>query len=168
MKKPDRVQHLMGRSGTKPFILIADTAGTFERFAGQLDAVPRLLTDEFWPGPLTIVIRPLKLLPAHLFGPSGGVAFRVTSHPVAAELSREFGMPVVSTSANITDQKPVLNYGEAVRLFGNHADIILDNDESIAGETMVGEPSTVVDFTSSTMRFLRIGAISREESLGIF
>lgn len=157
-----RVQLLKGRRSSKPFILIADSYDRIEQFAGPLDTVPQQLARVFWPGPLTMVLRPVKQLPEHLTGPSGGVAFRVTSHPVAALLSREFGMPVVSTSANMTSKEPVMTFDEAVRLFGGHADIILENSGPMAGE-----PSTVIDLTASTPRFLRIGALSREEILRI-
>ena len=165
-----RVRRLKGRSVSnhlKPFILIADSIDRIERFAGTLDIVPRKLASVFWPGPLTMVFIPEKQLPDHLKGPSGGVAFRVTPHPVAALLSCEFGMPLVSTSANMTDEEPAATFDEAVRLFGGRADIILENDESIPGGSMAGEPSTVLDLTSPVPRFLRIGALGRKEILRV-
>lgn len=154
----ERVQRLKRRSGSKPFILIADSLENVEEFAGMLDIIPRKLAGMFWPGPLTMVIRPLKSLPEHLRGPTGGIAFRVTPHPAAASLSREFGRPVVSTSANITDEHPVSTYDDAVEIFGDYADIILDNPEPLRGQ-----PSTVIDLTSSSPHFLRIGTIAEEQ-----
>ena len=165
-----RVRRLKGRSvsnHSKPFILIADSVDRIEQFAGPLDTVPRKLARVFWPGPLTMVLIPEKQLPGYLKGPSGGVAFRVTPHPVAALLSREFGMPLVSTSANMTGEEPASTFDEAVRLFGGRADIILENDDPVPGGSMAGEPSTVLDLTSPTPRFLRVGALGREEILRV-
>jgi len=152
-----KVNRLKKRNQSKPFILLADSLKTVEKFAGHIDTVTRKLAGEFWPGPLTMIIRPVQSLPGHLYGPSGGVAFRVTSCPVAAILSREFGQPVISTSANITGSKPVIRYKDAVNTFGKLADIILENTEKPEGK-----PSTVIDLTSSEPEILRIGSISEK------
>ncbi|MCE5248791.1 threonylcarbamoyl-AMP synthase [bacterium] len=157
-----RVQSMKKRDRSKPFILIADTLGTVESWAGKLDDIARRCADAFWPGPLTLVIRPGKKLPAHLRGPSGGIAFRVTPHPVAAALSREFGSPVVSTSANMTGDMPVTTYEQAAKLFSGHAGMILETPAELDGE-----PSTVIDLTGDSPQFLRIGAIGRERILEV-
>ena len=104
----ERVQALKHRDDSKPFILIADSTVQVEEFAGPLAPRFSALARIFWPEALTMVIRPEKQLPVHLFGPSGGVAFRVTPHPVASALAREFGRPVVSTSAMCQDKKVYL------------------------------------------------------------
>ena len=158
----ERVQALKHRNDSKPFILIADSVERVEEFAGQLAPQLSALARIFWPGALTMVIRPEKQLPLHLHGPSGGVAFRVTPHPVAAALVRKFGRPVVSTSANITEKQPVTEYGDAVRLFGDKAGIVLENTI-----TMQGLASTVVDMTSPEPKFLRIGTISKEQMMKV-
>ena len=158
----EQVQALKQRNNSKPFILIADSVRCIEEFTGPLDTRLSILAQMFWPGALTMVIRPEKLLPVHLQGPTGGVAFRVTPHPVAAELAREFGYPVVSTSANVTQQQPVTEYIDAVKLFGDKADIVLENTVPVQGL-----PSTVVDMTLPVPEFLRIGAISKEQIMKV-
>ncbi len=152
-----RVYSLKKRTHSKPFILLADSMKTVEDFAGVPNAVAKKLAAEFWPGPLTLIIKPSQPLPVHLFGPSGGVAFRVTSGTVAAALSREFGKPVISTSANIAGSKPAVTYDEALTAFGNLADSVLENTEKPDGL-----PSTVIDLTSTEPAILRTGAISEQ------
>lgn len=152
-----RVYSLKKRTHSKPFILLADSMKTVEDFAGIPDAVAKKLAAKFWPGPLTLVFKPSQPLPAHLYGPSGGVAFRVTPCTVAAALSREFGRPVISTSANISGSKPVVTYGEALAAFGNLADSVLETTEKPDGL-----PSTVIDLTSAEPVILRAGAISEQ------
>ena len=152
-----RVYSLKKRTHSKPFILLADWMKTVEDFAGVPDAVAKKLAAKFWPGPLTLIIEPSQPLPAHLYGPSGGVAFRVTPCTVAAALSREFGKPVISTSANISGSRPVVTYDEALAAFGNLADSVLENTEKPDGL-----PSTVIDLTSAEPAILRTGAISEQ------
>jgi len=151
----ERVQRLKKREGTKPLLLLASSLSQVESLTGGLPAAALKLAGAFWPGPLTMVIRPVKELPKHLFGESAGVAFRVTSHPLAASLAREFGCPVTSTSANITGRKPVVTYEDAERLFGESVDIILKNNKPLNGK-----PSTVVDITLKQISVIREGSIS--------
>jgi len=150
-----RILRLKGRDESKPMLLLACSVAQVEEFAGGLpDAVSRL-ADVFWPGPLTVVFRPGKRLPDHLYGPGGGVAFRVSPHPLASLLAREFGSPVTSTSANRTGETPLTGYDDALREFGDRVDVVLGG-----GGEMKGEPSTVVDLTSGETRILREGAVS--------
>ena len=152
-----RVYSVKKRTHSKSFILLADSMLTVEDFAGFPDAVAKKLAAKFWPGPLTLIFKPSQPLPDYLYGPSGGVAFRVTPCTVAAALSREFGKPVISTSANISGSKPAVTYDEALAAFGNLADSVLENTEKPDGQ-----PSTVIDLTSSEPAILRTGAISEQ------
>jgi len=153
----ERIRRLKKREAVKPFILIADSIETVERCAGRLDTRARTLAERFWPGPLTLVMPTEKELPDHLKGPSGGVAFRVSPHPTAAALSREFAYPVVSTSANTSGGNPVTSYEDALRLFGDRVDMVIGGVE-----TPGNEPSTILDLTSPSPRILREGAVGGE------
>lgn len=149
-----RIQYLKKREETKTMLLLAHSLEQIEDMAGPLSDIPSKLAKRFWPGPLTIIIKPQTDLPEHLIGFSGGVAFRVTSHPVAASLVREFGRPVISTSANISGKPPVVTYEKALMEFGNKVDSIVGTNEKL-----FGEPSTIVDITSGHLSMIREGGI---------
>ena len=152
----ERVQHIKKRKDKKTLLLLACSLSQVESFAGKLKGISQRLADIFWPGPLTIVINPQKQLPDYLYGISKGVAFRVTSDPVAASLASEFGYPITSTSANMSGHSPILTYKEALDTFGDSADIILKNLEPLRGR-----PSTVIDLTSNHLAIIREGSITR-------
>jgi L-threonylcarbamoyladenylate synthase len=149
-------------------LLLADSRRMVEDRFGALDSLSALLADAFWPGPLTLVIRHPNVCSAHvgdpgqssvecpnyLIGPTGGVAVRVTAHPLCAEIIREFGGPIVSTSANLSGEPPVAAFKDACELFGGEADMILESREPVTGT-----PSTIVDTMSGTVRCLREGAL---------
>ena len=80
----EKVRGLKKRFDNKPCLLLASSLSQVEDCAGELETIPRRLADVFWPGPLSMVIKPSKQLPVYLLGVSNGIAFRVTSHPVAA------------------------------------------------------------------------------------
>ena len=102
-----------------------------------------------------MVIKPVKDVPDYLLGRSQGIAFRVTSNQVAASLTRKFGRPLTSTSANLTGQTPMLTFKEILDIFGDNADIVLENCKPLHGK-----PSTVVDLTSKHLAIIREGSIS--------
>jgi L-threonylcarbamoyladenylate synthase len=153
-----RICRIKGREETKPFILLAWSLTQVEECTGKLSGTAHQLAKAFWPGPLTIVIKPLKHLPVHIIGPSGGVAFRVTSHPIAVELAQGVGSPLISTSANKTGYPPVTTYEEACALFRDDVDMILEGQQ-----TIMEKSSTIIDLTFSPPRILREGCISRDE-----
>ena len=63
----------------------------------------KLLAGVFWPGPLTLVLPKAGRLPGRRSSPppgSNSIAVRVPDHPIARDLLKAFGKPVVAPSAN--------------------------------------------------------------------
>ncbi len=150
-----RIQLLKNREKPKTMLLLAYSLEQVEEMAGPLTGISGKLAQKFWPGPLTIIIKPQKKLPEHLTGFSGGVAFRVTSHPVAAALARESAKPLISTSANTSGMPPVLTYEKALSEFGNKVDMVIGSQHDLSGK-----PSTVVDCASGGLSIVRKGSIT--------
>ncbi|MCX8048541.1 MAG: Sua5/YciO/YrdC/YwlC family protein [Methylohalobius sp.] len=59
-----------------------------------------------WPGPVTWLLYAAPWVPPWLRGEHPTLAVRVTAHPIASALCREFGRPLVSTSANPSGRPP--------------------------------------------------------------
>ena len=79
---------------------------------------PRALSDAFWPGPLTLVLRGGEgRLPDELRGREGGIAVRHTSHPGIERLVARAGQPLTSTSANRPGGPPAPGPDRLVELF---------------------------------------------------
>jgi tRNA threonylcarbamoyl adenosine modification protein (Sua5/YciO/YrdC/YwlC family) len=113
---------------------------------GPTPAARRLMR-RFWPGPLTL------LLPA----PDGGeVGLRYPNHPVALHLIRKSGRKIGAPSANISGDPPCVRGDEAVKLFGDLADWVIDG-----GECRYKTSSTVVRVAEQGLEVVREGAIPR-------
>ena len=130
------------------------------------DAVPDLVwTDDarelasvFWPGALTLVLAdPSGSFPPGVRSETGGVAVRVTSHPVTRMLVERLGVPLTSTSANAPGAPAAATGEEALavaRVAGAGKELwVLD-----AGRLSPSAPSTVVDCTGTAPLVLRAGA----------
>ncbi len=150
----ERILTLKRREGERTMLLLADTEKMANETVGGIEGLAARIAGVFWPGPLTIVLKPFRELPDYLYGPSGGVAFRVTSHPVAAALIREFGKPIISTSANLSGSSPATTHEEAMRIFGDSVDLAMHTPTLLGGA-----PSTVVDVVSGRAALIREGAI---------
>lgn len=108
----------------------------------------RVYMERWWPGPLTLV------LPA-LDG-EGTLGVRIPDHPVALELLRAVGEPLLTTSANISGRPPAMTAPEAGRLIGVAA--VLDG-----GEAPGGVPSTVASLVGDEPEVLRPGPVGLDE-----
>ena len=121
-----------------------------------------MLADAFWPGPLTLILSDNDYrYPESVRNFTGGVAVRVSPHPVADALVKQLGHPILSTSLNIAGDKPLLDLSEMTKQSG----FVLD-DNLLAldiGPLGYSLPSTVVDCSQGTPRIIREGAISLSE-----
>ncbi|MGH8556969.1 MAG: Sua5/YciO/YrdC/YwlC family protein [Methylococcales bacterium] len=85
-----------------------------------------------WPGPVTWLIRATSSVPVWLRGEHESIAVRVTAHPVAAQLCREFGKPLVSTSANPSGCPPARSTLKT-RLYFGYTNLLIVNG-AVGGE----------------------------------
>lgn len=140
-----------------PPVLIADTAslGSLVQF---IDEDAQALADRFWPGALTLVMRTQEGLRIDLGETRGTIAVRVPDHEFTRALLRRTG-PLAVSSANISGQPSSTDVAGAREQLGDVVAVYLD-----AGPTPGSVPSTIVDFTVSTLgTLLRAGAISLDE-----
>lgn len=153
-----RIGELKGRGQSKTMLLAAADRAQVEAITGPLTDIAADYANRYWPGPLTMVIKPSGAVPDYLLGPSGGIAFRVTDDPVATAIARHFGGPLVSTSANISGEPPITSGAMIRARFGNMLDMVIDD-----GAPRAGAPSTIIDVTGSTAVVLRRGALHLPE-----
>ena len=119
-----RLLELKLRPVEKGLILIAADYGQLAPFVAWREKELPEKVRTGWPGPRTWLLPAAPHLPAWITGGRDRVAVRVTAHPVAAELCRRFGGPLVSTSANRSGLPPARNPLQ-VRLRCPGADLVL-------------------------------------------
>lgn len=154
---------LKGRPEGKPFLLLVSGRRMAENWGLVFNPSATALSDAFWPGPLTLVLRGGEgRLPDQLRGREGGIAVRHTSHRGIARLVAALGEPLTSTSANRPGGPPAPGPDRLIELFGpeerNGELLVLDG--GVLGNV---PPSTLVDCTGPVPRMVREGAIPRAE-----
>jgi L-threonylcarbamoyladenylate synthase len=136
---------LKQRSGSKGFILIADSLERFGLLVGELSDSQRRTLAAAWPGPVTFLVTAPQA-PAWLRGAHLQLAVRVPGHAQARALCERFGGPLVSTSANPRARIPARNSSQVRRYFGDRVSFIL------AGRTGgLAGPSEIRDLCTGTV-----------------
>lgn len=146
-----------GRPSFNP--LISHVHAAEAAFAlGEFSAEAKKLVQEFWPGPLTVVVPRAARCPVSLLASAGlsSIALRVPNHPLALELLRAVDRPVVAPSANLSGRVSPTTAAHVKRGLGKKVAVILDG-----GPCSVGVESTVVSFMQSRASLLRPGGLSR-------
>lgn len=146
-----------GRGREMPPPVLVSAAATVDALTTDLPAYARVLIENFWPGPLTLVCRQQPSLQWDLGDTRGTVAIRMPDHPLALAVLERTG-PLAVSSANLTGQPAAVDADAAEEMLGEEVAVIVD-----AGTVPGGEASTIVDVTGTQGRVLRRGALDLEE-----
>jgi L-threonylcarbamoyladenylate synthase len=148
-----------GRPSDNPLIIHIAQKEQLTHFVESIPEKAKVLMEEFWPGPLTIIFqkKPGALSEKATAGLET-VAVRMPDHPVALALLEACGLPIAAPSANRSG-KPSPTTGEHVLtdLEGRISGIV------DGGATGVGVESTVIDCTEEVPVILRPGGVTREQ-----
>jgi len=151
------IYRLKKRDSQRPFLVLVAGQEHIHPFVTSISKEAEILMNRFWPGPLTLVFDASPFLPESLIGKKGKVAMRVSSDPVCRVLLEKYQKPFISTSANPSGMEPARSAAEVLEFFSGKIDLILDG-----GMRMTGIPSTILDISGETPRFLRKGSIRKE------
>lgn len=121
---------LKQRPVNKGLILIA---ASFRQLKDYLDTRSPVMLDKVmatWPGPTTWIIPAQNWVPKWITGDHDSLAVRVSKHPIVTALCNEFGQPIVSTSANISEQQPAQTPRQVSAIFGADTPYIVTGSTS--------------------------------------
>jgi L-threonylcarbamoyladenylate synthase len=154
----EKVFQLKGRDPRNPIpVLVADQE-MLHTLVAKIPTVAQKLMDRYWPGPLTLVLPGRKNIPKPLCNPTGGIAVRISSQPIAALLIKGLGRPLTATSANPSGKEPARTLQEAKTYFADRVELFVD------GGTLTSKSgSTVVEVIEDNVKVVREGEISASE-----
>jgi L-threonylcarbamoyladenylate synthase len=134
-------------------VLVSSTRAMLQ-FATIPDNGVRDLLDEFWPGPLTVVVPGSSGLPEGVRAADGTVAVRIPNHPLAIEIIEKSGGAIACTSANMSGEPPALTAEETASTLKGKLDLVIDG-----GYAPGGVASTVVATHGDELKILREGGL---------
>lgn len=151
-----------GRGRNMPPPVLIPRAVTMDGLAVDVSADARKLAEAFWPGGLTLIFHAQPSLTWDLGDTRGTVALRVPNDPVALDLLSMTG-PLAVSSANRSGHTAALTVDQAEEQLGESVSVYLDGGVRPLTEDGDGQPSTIVDATSDTLRVVREGSVSIEQ-----
>ncbi|MBC7186038.1 MAG: threonylcarbamoyl-AMP synthase [Calditrichaeota bacterium] len=158
----EKIFAIKGRAAAKALTLILAGPEQLHALVAEIPKAAEILTEAFWPGPLTIVfpLAPQLHLPA-LRG-SRTVAVRVPASALCRSLAHLCGGPITATSANLSGEPEPTHAAQVAAALGERLDLILDG-----GPSPLAVPSTLVDATAHPPVVLREGAIPAERIMAV-
>ncbi len=153
-----RLYQAKGRPAFNPLIAHVGDLAAAMRIA-RFDAQATALARAFWPGPLTLVLPKSGDCAVADLATAGldTIAVRVPAHPVARDILRAFGGPVVAPSANLSGHVSPTTAAHVQSDLAGRIDLIVDG-----GAVAVGVESTIVGCFDEPM-LLRPGGLPRGE-----
>jgi L-threonylcarbamoyladenylate synthase len=149
-----RVYRLKRRDEGKPLSVVISDMRMARDISSSLPPLFITLGREFWPGPLTLIVKTRPIFPEQMLGPGGTLGMRIPDVSWLRNLVRRLGAPLTATSANISGEGEISEPEKIIKAFRGKVDGIIDG-----GRTPGGWPSTVVDLSSKIPRVLRDGGV---------
>lgn len=149
-----RIYEIKQRPAASPLQLLIGTAAQAKQIV-QWNEKAEKLAAAFWPGGLTLILKPNEKGQSLRRG-FEGLGLRVPDYPALTRLLAVMRTPLCSTSANLHGQPVITEQEEVISFFDGKADIIL------TGGTLSPVASSVLDLTAEPT-LLREGALKRAE-----
>ena len=161
-KAVSRIYSVKGRPNDHPLIVHIASMDRMGDWASDVPEYAIKLARDFWPGPMTLVLKRSELAKDFVTGGQDTVGVRVPDHVVALALLEAFemvgGKGVAAPSANRFGHVSPTTAAAVVEELGDYLfknDLVLDG-----GACDVGVESTIIDCTGAAPAVLRPGAIS--------
>lgn len=153
-----RVYAAKGRPSDNPMIVHISRKEDMLKLTTELSTDMEKLMDNFWPGPMTMIVPRLDTIPDTTTGGLETVGIRMPSSETARKLIEFSGCPVAAPSANLSGKPSPTTAQHVIDDLDGRVDAI------ICGENCeVGIESTVIDVTEETPMILRPGIITKAE-----
>jgi L-threonylcarbamoyladenylate synthase len=153
----ERLVALKARPHDKPIPIFISRVEALEMVAAAVPDAARRLAQEFWPGPLTLILHASPDIPEMITAGTGTVGVRIPQLRLIAEILEAMESPLTGTSANKSGGIHPVTVKDVLGSIGNKVDLLVDG-----GKARGGVASTVLDCTQSPFQIIREGSITGE------
>ena len=153
-----KIYEAKGRPSDNPLIVHIYEKNQIHKLAKDISDKANIVMDNFWPGPITIILNKKDIVPSRTSGGLNTVAIRMPSNIIARELLKQTDLPIAAPSANISGRPSPTRAKHVYEEMNNRVEGII-----LGGDCTFGLESTVLDMTSDTPTILRPGSITKED-----
>ncbi|MEA5042247.1 MAG: L-threonylcarbamoyladenylate synthase [Oscillibacter ruminantium] len=153
-----RIFEAKGRPQDNPLIIHVPSAQWLPRFCEDVPPLAYTLARNFWPGPLTMILKRKSIVPDVTTAGLDSVGVRCPAHAVTQAIIRYAGVPIAAPSANTSGRPSCTTAEDVMEDMSGKIEGIVDG-----GPCTVGVESTIVDLTVMPPRLLRPGGLPLED-----
>ena len=153
----EKIYSLKNRPHYNPLIVHIKSAEFLPNVACEIPEIAKKLAEEFWPGPLTLVLKKQSIIPDIVTAGKDTVAIRVPNHPVALNLLQKLDFPLAAPSANPFGSISPTTAQHVHNFFQDTLEVVLEG-----GECERGIESTIIGFENNQPIIYRLGSLSVE------
>jgi L-threonylcarbamoyladenylate synthase len=160
-----RIYEVKGRPKDHPLIVHISEIQDLDIWAKDIPDFALKLARDFWPGPMTLVLKRKEIAKNFITGSQETVGLRIPAQPISLALINAFkklgGKGIAAPSANrfgkVSPTTAEAVSEELLPYLNHFEDRILDG-----GPCLVGIESTIINCTGPTPEILRLGFITKE------
>ncbi len=153
-----RIFEVKRRPKFDPLIAHVGAFSTLDQLVRYIPEKARKLADQFWPGPLTLLLPKKQEVPDLLTSGSDRVAVRVPDHPLTLALLKKLDFPLAAPSANPFGYVSPTTAQHVADQLGEDIPYILDG-----GSCTIGLESSIVGFEDDEVIVYRLGGLPLEK-----
>lgn len=153
-----KIYSAKNRPNTNPLILHFASVQQIQPFVEDFPENLLKLTQKFWPGPLTILLKKSNLVPNEITANQDLVAVRIPNHVLLLSILSQLDFPLAAPSANTYGMVSPTSAKHVMQDLKGKIPFILDG-----GTCKNGLESTIVGLQEQKVVVYRLGAISLEE-----
>lgn len=154
-KCAEKIFSAKGRPSDNPLIVHISNLSQWNPLVKEIPEDAMALAEEFWPGPLTIILPKSDLIPEEVSGGLDTVAVRMPENKIALAIIESAGVPLAAPSANLSGKPSPTSASHVIDDMNGRIDIIVDS-----GDCNVGVESTVLSLAVTPARLLRPGKVT--------
>ena len=156
-ESPQVLFDIKQRDPGKPIAWLVGDVSDLDRYGRAVPEFARVLARTFWPGPLTLVVKASEEVPAAFRSAEDTIGLRMPNNATALELIAAVGGPIVTTSANLSGERPAHACTDVSEALAAQVSAVLADETD---DEKSGIASTVVDCTHDHPVMMREGGIS--------
>jgi L-threonylcarbamoyladenylate synthase len=164
-----RIYSVKGRPTGHPLIVHISSLSQIKNWAINIPDYVEQLAREYWPGPLTVVLKRSSTAKDFITGQQDSIALRIPNDPIALDLLVEFeklgGLGIAAPSANRYQSISPTSADDVITELGEFlksSDLVLDG-----GSCKIGIESTIVNCLGKNPEILRPGAILEQDIINL-
>lgn len=142
------------RPFSKPLILLMDSYEMIRQYTSQINELEDKIIKEFFPGLVTIILKKNENVSKLITGGGDYVGIRIPNNKDLLAIIKKLGRPVISTSANISDEDVITSVAEIDDHLLKYMSYIVD------GGVIKAESSTIVKVENNEIKILRAGKMA--------